>query len=141
MDAIAWALAISLIVCVIGESVLINERLRGIMGLVRIDQDDLDGFAAAISESATAITEAADVLGQYMQQLLAGQAEPLADADETAVRDALSKLSSGTATLNALEPPTAPGVPGATGTPIDLGDNAPADPNPNPDTGLAAPSS
>lgn len=108
MEPLAIVLVVALVVCVVVESIIINERLTGIMGLVKIDQADLDAFATSISQSASEITESADILTTYIQKLLDGQAEPLPTADESAVRDALSRLSSGTATLNALEPPATP---------------------------------
>lgn len=86
----------------------ISIKLGIIMGLVKIDQSDLDTFASAIAQSASQITESANILTQYIQKLLDNQAEPLPEADETAVREALSSLSTGTATLNSLEPPTDP---------------------------------
>jgi hypothetical protein len=106
--AITVVMGIVIVACGIVEWFLISERLSGIMGLVKISQEDLDTFATAISQSAREITESADILTTYIQKLLAGQETPLPEADETAVREALSLLSTGTVRLNALEPPAAP---------------------------------
>lgn len=69
---------------------------------VWISQSDLDNFASEISG-------AVNVLGPYLQQLVAGQTVQLAEADESQVKQAVQSL------LN-LEPPSpAPTPSGPTG--------------------------
>ncbi len=100
---------------------LLQEILNGVnkMAAVQIDQTDLDNFASAVETGVTAIkaaadtvTNAASTVGAYIQQLVTGQAEPLPEADKTAITQALADLagaseavSTATSGLTALEPP------------------------------------
>jgi hypothetical protein len=90
-----------------------------IMGLVTIDQDELNSFATqletqvtAVTTAAATVTDAAGVLAGYITQLLANQATPIPAADETAISQAFSDISSAASSLGtavggvvALEPP------------------------------------
>jgi hypothetical protein len=73
--------------------------------LVSISQTDLNNFAASIETEVTAISTAVGVLGPYIQQLLANQATPLPPADETAINQAVTDLTTGVGNLDALEQP------------------------------------
>jgi len=84
----------------------IEERLEGVhMALVQIDENDLAGFAAAITTEVTAIGAAVTSLTAYIKQLVSGQAVALPAADESAINAALSALSGAVGSLSALEPP------------------------------------
>jgi len=88
------------------------------MALVQIDDADLTAFAqtvetevAALVTSNQNIGDAVTVLQGYIGQLLAGQATPLPVADETAINQAMTDLTTnasaiGTSVgnLDALEP-------------------------------------
>jgi hypothetical protein len=91
-------------------------------GAVQIDQSVIDGWTAAITAETANVTSASanvsaatGVLGPYIQQLLAGQATPLPDADVANINAALTQLQSADAALatsatnlQGLEPAPAP---------------------------------
>jgi hypothetical protein len=75
------------------------------MALAQIDQTDLDNFTTAITTQVGVLTDAAKTLGDYIAQLVAGQAAPLPAADESGIQNALSVLGATSSALVALEPP------------------------------------
>jgi hypothetical protein len=74
-----------------GDLAAIRHSQERIMSAVQIEQSDLDAFAASVSTAATTISG-------YLTTLLANQATPLPEADESA-------LTAAVASLTALEPP------------------------------------
>lgn len=87
------------------DRLLVNQEK--IMALVKIEDGDLAAFAGAVQAQVATINSTVAELGSYISQLLANQATPLPDADETAINKALADLSAATGGLNALDAPVA----------------------------------